>query len=301
MLTIENMRDGYKQIVDDVLDRGKTVYPRGLQTREVLGGQFKLLDPTDALPTGTNRGLSLPFAAAEAAQLIGGVSSPQLLLRVNPTMDRFLQWEQLENDYEFIFQHGAYGPRINHSLKLAVKRLKADTDTRQAVVTIFDPERDYDDTPDVPCTLSLQFMIRDGKLVLHTTMRSNDLWWGTAYDVFQFTQLQLTVARILGIEPGPYFHHANSLHLYARDFEAATKLTYSSGFRIDDYPMGFSGKTVAEVQDRTRDLVSAVLSETSPREITYYSPSDHWYLRQLAYVSSRATESSLVTFRQKAV
>ena len=102
MLTIENMRDGYKQIVDDVLDRGKTVYPRGLQTREVLGGQFKLIDQTNALPTAAERGLSLPFAAAEAAQLIGGVSSPQLLLRVNPTMDRFLQWEQLENDYEFI-------------------------------------------------------------------------------------------------------------------------------------------------------------------------------------------------------
>jgi thymidylate synthase len=49
------------------------------------------------------------------------------------------------------------------------------------------------------------------------------MWRGVTYDFFQFTQLQLAVAAVLGIEAGYYFHHATSLHIYESDFDAADK------------------------------------------------------------------------------
>ena len=54
-------------------------------------------------------------------------------------------------------------------------------------------------------------------------MRSNDLWLGFPYDVFQFTCLQVRMAMELGLDIGTYTHIAGSLHLYARDFEKAIK------------------------------------------------------------------------------
>ena len=52
-------------------------------------------------------------------------------------------------------------------------------------------------------------------------MRSNDLWLGFPYDVFQFTCMQVLMSMELGIELGSYTHIAGSLHIYERDFKKA--------------------------------------------------------------------------------
>ena len=60
-------------------------------------------------------------------------------------------------------------------------------------------------------------MLRDNKLNLLTSMRSNDIYWGLSHDVFCFTMLQEAVARALGAELGTYKHVVGSLHLYLKD------------------------------------------------------------------------------------
>lgn len=216
-LHVPDLRQGYIEVVEYVRDRGAPVSPRGQATREVLDAVVVLEDPTDALPVGIGRKLNPAIAAAEALQLIGGFSDPALMTRVTPNFAQFKD--------AGVF-HGAYGPRVRPQLPAVVERLKKDRDTRQALVVLWDPMHDLfvQDSRDYPCTTMLQFLVRKGRLVLHTTMRSNDVWWGLAYDAFQFTQLQLTVADVLGIPAGPYHHHAVSLHIYDRDLPALAKL-----------------------------------------------------------------------------
>lgn len=93
--------------------------------------------------------------------------------------------------------------------------LKTQPNTRQAVIHI----KDANDTisKDVNCTVCLQFFIRNKKLYLTTYMRSNDIWLGFPYDVFQFCNLQVLMSMELGVELGTYTHIAGSLHLYKRD------------------------------------------------------------------------------------
>ena len=50
-----------------------------------------------------------------------------------------------------------------------------------------------------------------------TYMRSNDLWMGFPYDVFQFTNMQVLMSMELGVELGTYTHISGSLHLYKRN------------------------------------------------------------------------------------
>jgi thymidylate synthase len=97
-----------------------------------------------------------------------------------------------------------------------VRELVTNPSSRRAVIHIKSP---YDNTnsKDVNCTVCLQFFIRDNKLYLTTYMRSNDLWMGFPYDVFQFTCMQIVMAIELGLEIGTYTHIAGSLHLYERD------------------------------------------------------------------------------------
>lgn len=74
---------------------------------------------------------------------------------------------------------------------------------------------------EVPCTCTLQFMVRGGRLQVFTSMRSNDAYFGLAHDIFTFTMLQELMARSLGIDVGFYQHSIGSLHLYDRHRKAA--------------------------------------------------------------------------------
>lgn len=102
--------------------------------------------------------------------------------------------------------------------------LKQDPSTRQAILHIKEP-RDVINNPtkDLNCTIALQFLIRNGKLNMITTMRSNDIWLGLPYDVFNFTCMQIQMAMELNLDIGVYYHNVGSLHLYKKDVEKLLK------------------------------------------------------------------------------
>jgi thymidylate synthase len=64
-------------------------------------------------------------------------------------------------------------------------------------------------------------MVREGRVELAVTMRSNDAYKGLPHDVFSFTMIQEIIARVLGYEPGVYSHFVGSLHLYNESLRAS--------------------------------------------------------------------------------
>lgn len=280
-LVIDDLKEGYRDIISAVRDNGELVAPRGQETLEVVGASFTLTNPYESLPWGINRHFGKGIAAAEALQLIGGVSHPELMAKLGKNFPRF------QDGGTF---HGAYGPRLRQQLPRVVDRLEQDPDTRQAIANIWDPALDLpeDGLRDYPCTLNLHFMIRDGRLVLCTTMRSNDVWWGLAHDVFQFTQLQLTVATALRIPPGAYHHRANSLHIYTRDLDAADKLTsYRKITGVEYTPAGIDVYHSDETRaaDRFREAAAAaraLLVDSSP----YGNADEVWYQKAIGHAAS---------------
>lgn len=102
--------------------------------------------------------------------------------------------------------------------------LKSECNTRQAILHIKEARNIRENpTKDLNCTIALQFILRNGRLDLITTMRSNDVWLGLPYDVFNFTCMQIQMAMELNAEIGTYYHNVGSLHLYKRDVEKLMK------------------------------------------------------------------------------
>jgi len=95
------------------------------------------------------------------------------------------------------------------------EELRKNPNSRRAVIHIKEPSDK--ESKDVNCTVCLQFFIREGKLFCTVYMRSNDIWMGFPYDVFQFTCMQIQMSMELGVELGTYTHIAGSLHLYNRN------------------------------------------------------------------------------------
>lgn len=269
-IEIETGRLGYRDVIQYVLKNGKYRSPRGIQTLDAGPTTILVADTTDALPMGCGRGLKQVIGAVEAVQLIGSFSDPGLTFFASPNFMDFA-----EDDGQF---YGAYGRRIGYQLNNVAFKLENDPDTRQAVITLWDPT--FDNSPgkrDYPCTVALHFAIIDNKLEMTTTMRSNDVWLGFPYDIFQFTQLQWSLARALRISPGIYRHTAWSFHMYATDFASAENIFVPDRNAVmSEYPLGIGddGDGISKIKQRARQL-----PYVPPFKLT---KSEQWYYDQFA-------------------
>lgn len=266
-----SMSEGYAILCRRLLERGSDVRPRGQRTKELRYSRITLINPQYGLPTGIGRRLSTKFAAVEALQLIGGFSHPTRTVKANPNMEQFLS-----RDVGTPYFYGAYGPRTRYELENVIQRLKDDPDSRQAVALVLRPEDIASEQPDVPCTVMLQYFIRNKRLEAVTTMRSNDVWWGLTYDVFQFTQLQLSLAHALEVDAGAYVHLSHSLHLYERDFHKVDQLEVgSSSLALDG--IGRPGESWETIRNRAYELFNV-------KPNSNLTDSESWYLKQMRKV-----------------
>jgi len=110
-----------------------------------------------------------------------------------------------------------------------VEALKADKDTRQALMRFSRPEHFYKGVRDFTCTTHGNWLIRDNRLNLSIVMRANDLVKGTAFDWPFFMGLMDDMLLELkdtypDLQKGTFTHIAHSLHIYESTIETVKKM-----------------------------------------------------------------------------
>lgn len=221
--------EAYPRIIEAIIQNGKKVTPRAGssigETLELTPYEF-VIPSTKPICRLKARKLSPLFLFLEPMYLFTNQQETDIaaaLMTYAPNL------EALALNHETRKFDGNYGDRLHLNGRVdnihysggdqmlrAYRLLAKDPDSRRAVVTIHNPVFDIidGDSKDIPCTLSLQFLIRDGQLDCYCTMRSNDVWYGTPHNVMMFTFLQRAMASWLGVDAGLYHHRANSFHLY---------------------------------------------------------------------------------------
>ena len=233
----------WRVVLHQVLKATKAA-PRGKSVQELIAPTIlELTNPLKPFIVSPARKPYYRFGLVETLWMLSGSRELAPLTAIVKRMEDF------SDDGRTLW--GAYGPRLMGQLPHVVDVLKRDPDSRQAVLTTWRPMvapinsdcgEDEEslaaggmscpvETPvwngvshlskDVPCTCLWQFQLRNNRLQLTVTMRSNDLWLGFPYDVLNFTTVQRLVAWLLGVELGSYYHCVNNLHLYDKNREAA--------------------------------------------------------------------------------
>ena len=237
MKVYENFTAAYFDILKDVYLQPEFVSsPRGMKVKEIIGYQFKIMNPLQRIPYVKERELSIHYMVAELLWYLSGSDSTEWISNYSAF------WSKISDDGKTA--NSAYGSRIFRphdrvakaldagwtQWDYIVNELKSDPDSRRAVVHIRSPQDSILANLDVPCTLSLQFFLRNDKVHMVTSMRSSDVILGLAYDVPAFTifqellALQLTeeLGRPIGL--GTYTHLSASLHVYERHFKMVEKI-----------------------------------------------------------------------------
>ncbi len=230
----DSLEQVYPQMADYILKNGDNVSPRGQLTKEIPGAAIIINNPKNRVIPSAIRKLNFGFMVGELCWILRGSNLVDEIVHYNSA------WKNFSDNG--VTLNGAYGQRIfkwDAGLRLnekgeiynktvnqfrrAYDQLVKDKFTRQATISMFDPNKDYEDTKDKPCTNLIRFSIRENKLNMLVVMRSNDLSKGTPYDIFNFTMLQEIMAGLLSeklgnIEVGKYVHVVDSLHIYESDF-----------------------------------------------------------------------------------
>lgn len=218
-LAADSLDDLLFKVYRQILARGAAIKPSKGPAREISGTLLKLSAPRVRLSRSESRSL-LFSCLGELLWILAGSNRLDFIRHYISGYDEF------SDDKKTIY--GAYGPRLfgespNNQVPRVIRLLKDKRDSRQAVLQLFDRSDTLEPHLDIPCTCTLQFLVRGGRLHMLTSMRSNDAWLGLPHDVFTFTMLQELVARSLGIELGEYKHAVGSLHLYDEHHDKAVR------------------------------------------------------------------------------
>lgn len=193
--------------------------PNVEDTRELNNVKVTLTDITNNIVS--IRGLSPSYLLGELLWYFAGRNDVEFISKFSSF------WKGISDDGETC--NSAYGYLMRYAfgfdqIEKVIELLTKDPNSRRAKINLNTPRENVIETKDEPCTMFLQFLIRDKKLHCTAVMRSNDIWFGFPYDVAFFTELQKYIADRLGVKYGEYTHFVVSMHLYDRDYEKVSKI-----------------------------------------------------------------------------
>lgn len=249
------------KLLHSILHQGAYCNPRGMASKELIGFS-SVVNMNHCILTNSVRNIKHAFLFGEAAWILSGSNRVR---DIEPFMKNITKFSD-----DGITFFGAYGPKVSDQLAYVVDTLINDLDSRQAVINIW--REKPAPTKDVPCTLSLQFLVRDN--VIHTvvTMRSSDAWLGWVYDVFNFSMITKWVAialrkrmcndsRFSNLQLGSLTLTAGSQHLYEHDIPEAKKAVLHVPVASSKYNVNRDLELFSDPDELTDALFSAARFE----------------------------------------
>lgn len=219
----------WKNHLKKILDNGYMVEKNTAKGnfKELIAHQFTLDNPRDRLIIDNKRSMNIFQCIGQFLWITQGNFSVADIAYYQPAARKYSS--------DGITMIGAYGLRlfgIHHlnQMNYLLEVLGEDPTKRKAVASVYLPQFDQHNkkNEEVPCTLNLQYLVRDKKVHAVTYMRSQDAYNILPYDLFIFTMLQEYVTAYLGgqynVELWEYHHFSGSFHTYERDEDAIRKV-----------------------------------------------------------------------------
>jgi thymidylate synthase len=214
----EDIGEAWDKLILQILANGKHVVAHDKRTKELLGVSFLVKDLARNILINDIRKPNYRFMVAEWLWILSGRNDVDFLADFVPRIRNY------SDDGKTLY--GAYGPRLITQWDYIAKIFERDKYTRQAVAGIWTPNPP--ESADIPCTLNLQWLLREGQLHSIVNMRSSDAWLGLPYDFFTFSMLAMDLAADLGASSGSLQMNLGSSHLYEEDYLKAEAVTMSS-------------------------------------------------------------------------
>lgn len=250
MVIYENIQDAYLNSVskviqdgemvsgiNDILSIGSNFGTKQRDYLELINHSFMIRSPQDKTIKIINRKINYSYAFANIIWVLTFQNDVKFITRYNPNGIKFSD--------DGVVINGSTGYRIgNSSFNAVINKLKQDSTSRRAVLAIFSNEDLEYSSVDIPCNISFQYILRNGRLHAITNMRSQSVAFMLPYDLILYTFIQEVIATLLGVNVGNYYHNSSSFHIYEDELNQVKNLIIDEN--IPNLPL-YTGSMVGNV------------------------------------------------------
>lgn len=222
-ISYPSFQTAFKVLNEEILNNPQFVIDSRIgRCNEIGSASIEVTDPTTFKFTDPriNR-ISYEYAEAFWQFMISGGTDAAEAFKEYPNVAKFI--DKPKSDVLPANFNTFYGPRIVAQLPALLKELKEKTNSRRVVFQILQEQDqallDSDESLEYPCTDSITYYIRDGKLYAHTHMRSQNCAVVMQLDFYLQGKLMQYIADKCGVQLGTYSHTMVSAHVFERDFD----------------------------------------------------------------------------------
>lgn len=181
------------------------------------------------------------------------------------------------------YYESAFGDRIFGTYNLwknTKDLLLSDPNTRRALIPIFFPE-DIAKLPlDTSCASYIHLMIRENKLDMILSMRSQSAILVFPYDIFLFTMLQEFFSLNLSVELGKLTYFCDSFHYYIEEEELGKEIisNYSKKSLTQEMPkmMRLSEQQLSGISSIESGIRKNIIRNLSYPDNDVYGLPEYW-------------------------
>ena len=226
----------YNNVLKKIMAEGVDRKGRNAVTRALFAIQMRF-DLREGFPAVTTKQLAFKAVKSELLWFLEGSSDDNRLKELNGS-EKTIWTDNAQADFwkpkaRFDSDLGRiYGVQWRHwkkpdgtevdQIANLIKKLKTDPSDRRLVVSAWNPgELDQMALP--PCHMIFQFFVANGKLSLHMTQRSCDMFLGVPFNIASYALLLSMVAQVVGMTPHECVLTLNDAHIYHEHFEAVNE------------------------------------------------------------------------------
>ena len=260
----DNASDIFEEACRQISKYGVEYEPRKLKVKELRNMTLVLNRPWENIVNTKERNISLKYLLAEWLWYVSGELDVEFIGEYAPFWKKIVNNDghTVNSNYGYyMFKQSVGKINIKSQFDYVVDTLRVDKDSRQAVVNINNISHKVEGIKDYPCTVYMQFFIRNNELELTVGMRSTDLVLGYCNDVFQFTMFQYLVYNELkkymeDLKIGNFTLFTSSLHVYEKHYKMMEKAAWDKKWRFQDRNLknlfNLDKLTYFEFKDRIR-------------------------------------------------
>jgi thymidylate synthase len=227
----------YNDVLQKILDTGVDREGRNGSTRAVFAVQMRF-DLANGFPAVTTKKLAFNAVKSELLWFLAMKgkerASDEDLKKLNGT-ERTIWTDNAEADYwkpkvQFTGDLGrVYGiqwrgwrspdGKIIDQVADLIEKLKKSPYDRRLIVSAWNPG-ELSDMALPPCHMFFQCFVANGKLSLHMTQRSCDMFLGVPFNIASYALLTHMLAQVTGLQTGECILTLQDAHIYHEHFDA---------------------------------------------------------------------------------
>lgn len=191
--------DAWMQALREVYANGQSIKDGNENLKELLNVFLCIDNPIEADP------VLREFADSKMIEWMRGN-----FLKTDPVLNWGYSYGQRFFDYDGIDQ-----------VAKVIEKLKKNPESKSATVTLTNPKGDQSH---MPCIVSIDFKIRDSRLITTAFFRSQDVGKKMYADILCIGEISKKIADAVGVETGRLHILIASLHAYEADWSKIEKM-----------------------------------------------------------------------------